>query len=109
MIKKAKERVIQWCQTGAGTKLAPPPPAQKQTDFEVPNTNVNIQPEEERVNALREERLGMLMMKELEENENKWIDYEDEDTQVKFDLADMILDDITGELVSLIMDLQSRK
>ena len=32
------------------------------------------------------------MMRELEENEAKWIDYENEDAQVKIDLADQILD-----------------
>jgi len=26
IIKKAKERVIEWQKTGAGTKFAPPPP-----------------------------------------------------------------------------------
>ena len=38
------------------------------------------------------------MVKELEENQAKWIDYEDEDTQVKFDLADMVLDVLANEL-----------
>jgi hypothetical protein len=32
------------------------------------------------------------MVKDLEENEKAWIDYEDEDTMTKLDLADMILD-----------------
>lgn len=44
------------------------------------------------------------MMKELEENEQKWINYEDEDTQVKFDLADMILEELAGELAGLMLN-----
>lgn len=38
------------------------------------------------------------MVRELQENEMKMIDYEDEETQAKFDLADMILEVLAGEL-----------
>ncbi len=38
------------------------------------------------------------MVRELEDNEQKWVDYEDEDTQVKFDLADMVLDVLASEV-----------
>ena len=48
------------------------------------------------------------MMKELEENETKWIDYEDEDTQVKFDLADMILEELAGELANFMSNLRNK-
>lgn len=61
-----------------------------------------MQTEEERVNALRETRLGLLMMKDLDENEMKWVDYEDEDTQVKFDLADMVLDVLASEVAGFL-------
>ena len=37
------------------------------------------------------------MTREIEENDVLWIDYENEDTQVKFDLADMILEELAGE------------
>jgi hypothetical protein len=57
-----------------------------------------VQPEEERRNALREERLGELLTKEIEENDYLWTDYENEDTQVKFDVADMILEELAGEI-----------
>jgi len=61
--------------------------------------------EEDRMNQAREERLGILMMRELEENENKWVDYEDEETQAKFDLADMVLEELAGEFANLMMNL----
>ena len=48
------------------------------------------------------------MMKELEENEAKWIDYEDEDTQVKFDLADMILEELADELANFMSNLRNK-
>lgn len=46
------------------------------------------------------------MMKELEEGEQRWYDYEDEDTQVKLDLADMVLDQMAEELVAIVMGIQ---
>jgi hypothetical protein len=36
--------------------------------------------------------LGELLTKEIEEHDQAWVDYEIEDAQVKFDLADMVLE-----------------
>lgn len=49
------------------------------------------------------------MMRELEENEQKWIDYEDEDTQARFDLADMVLEELAGEFADIMMEIQNRR
>lgn len=98
LLQKSKEKVLTWCKTGAGTKLAPVPAAPPQSEE---NNNLPppvLAPEADRINGLREVRIGLLMIKETEENEEKWIDYEDEDTQVKFDLADMILDVLASEV-----------
>ena len=84
--------------------MPPPPPAT--SDYDNPPPSAPLVPEEDRLTAAREERLGLLMMKELEEGEQKWIDYEDEDTQVKFDLADMVLDQMAEELVAIVMAIQ---
>jgi len=46
------------------------------------------------------------MMKELVENENKWIDIEDEDTQIKFDLADMVLEELAGEIAAIMLNMR---
>jgi len=40
---------------------------------------------------MREERLARILIAEAEENEGLWTDYEYEETQVKLDLADIIL------------------
>jgi hypothetical protein len=56
------------------------------------------------VNQAREDKLGVLMMRELEESEPRWVDYEDEDTQVKFDLADMVLEQLAAELAQLMLN-----
>lgn len=58
MIVKAKERVISWCKTGAGTRLAPLP-ATKSSDDSHP---MHIPSEEDRRHRLREERMGVLIV-----------------------------------------------
>jgi len=65
IIKKARERVLEWDKTGAGTKFAPPPPPPPpQGDFDQPQ-QVYQENEEERNKAERQERLGMLLTKEV--------------------------------------------
>ena len=60
------------------------------------------QSDQERQDALREEKLGQILSKELEEADDHWVDYEQEDTQAKLDLADMVLDDMIGELTEFL-------
>lgn len=42
------------------------------------------------------------MTQDIQETDNMWIDYEIEDTQVRFDLADMILADLASEIAALL-------
>lgn len=44
------------------------------------------------------------MTKEIEEGDHLWVDYENEDTQVKFDLADMILEELANELSKFLLE-----
>jgi hypothetical protein len=106
IIKKARARVIEWDKTGAGTKFAPPPPPPPPPgDFDpsqVPQDRVDN--EEERNKAERQERLGQLLTKEVHQREEDWLDYEIEDTQVRFDLADMILEELADEVTQFLME-----
>ena len=43
-----------------------------------------------------------MLTKEIEENDALWVDYEMEDAQVKFDLADMILEHLAGEIAEFM-------
>jgi hypothetical protein len=100
--------------TGAGTKFAPaPPPPPLQQDFDQPYPHAKKsleerkaqekQEEEERNKAERSERLGILLTKEVHQKENDWLDYEIEDTQVRFDLADMILEELADEVTQFLI------
>ena len=93
--------MLDWSKSGAGTNLVPPPPPPpaNQEEGALPPA---VPSEQDRLNQLKEERLGHLMVKDLEENEHTWIDYEDEDTMAKLDLADMILDVLSQEVAHFL-------
>ena len=105
ILQKASNRVIEWSQTGAGSKYAPlpAPPTQTQDEFGEEIVQPPLQDgEEDRKNQFRQEKLGYLMTKDIQETDNLWTDYEVEDTQVRFDLADMILADLASEIAALL-------
>jgi len=117
IVKKAMARVVDWDKNSAGTRFAPPPPPppphnefdppmSKPKETEEEKRAAEKQDEEERINALRSERLGMLLSKESHQREQDWLDYEVEDTQVRFDLADMILEELADEVTQFLMKKQ---
>ena len=82
-MEKAKKKVLEWGSTSAGTKVAPlpPPPPLSHDDF---GSEVTPPPlaegELERRDLLRQERLGEVLTKDINESEPLWLDYEIEDT-----------------------------
>ena len=100
IIGRARARVIEWDKTGAGTKFAPaPPPPPLQSEYDPPHLQqAQQESEDDRNKAERQERLGLLLTKEVHQREQDWLDYEIEDTQARFDLADMILEELAGEV-----------
>lgn len=105
LLDKTKEQMMAWNSTEVGTRKVPPPPVQapQQTNFDdifappppVPN-------EEERNQQLREEKLSALLANEINNDDTNWLRYDDWSTQVKLDLADMILEKLTAELILLL-------
>jgi len=43
-----------------------------------------------------------VLTKDINESEPLWLDYEIEDTQTRFDLADMILTHLAGEATDIL-------
>lgn len=60
---------------------------------------------EELVQLQREERLVLDIIGETLRTDEQWCDYEDEETQVKLDLADMTLEMLMSETLSLLYAL----
>lgn len=100
IISRARGRVLEWDKTGAGTKFAPaPPPPPLQSEYDPPHLQqAQQESEDDRNKAERQERLGLLLTKEVHQREQDWLDYEIEDTQARFDLADMILEALADEV-----------
>ncbi len=58
---------------------------------------------------IREERLARILISEAEENEPLWTDYEYEETQTKIDIADIILEQMCGEMVNIMSEIKQKK
>lgn len=100
-IAQAGKKLESWVKVKAGTKVIPPPPpliAQPGAD-EPPK----IPSDEERLQQKREERLTALLKQEIEEEDFRWHRFADSETQVKLDIADMILEELTAE-TALVLD-----
>ena len=62
--------------------------------------------EREHLDLMREERLARILIQEAEENEPLWTDYEYEETQTKIDVADIILEEMCGEVIQIMKEIQ---
>jgi hypothetical protein len=50
----------------------------------------------------RERCLAQLLAQDLIREEDKWLDYEMEEAQVKIDLSDIVLEKLVGEAVEIL-------
>ena len=50
---------------------------------------------------IRDETLANVIRKDILDNEWIWTDYEFEETQTKFDIADMVLSELVSEFIKL--------
>jgi len=55
-----------------------------------------------KLEQFREERLEAVLSVEVNDGENAWVDYEQEETQAILDTADMILENLVSEFVAFI-------
>jgi len=77
LFEKAKNKVVNQAKIGAGTKLIPPPPPPP-ADYDPDINGPRMYPgDEERKNRLREDLLGNLLEKEIDENDQAWVNYEE--------------------------------
>ena len=89
-----KNIIQEWCAIEAGTLPKP--------DF-VMNDNF----EEELFAETRERQLGIILSQEIIDNEETWINYETEETQVKLDIADMLLDQLVKETSIMLNKIET--
>jgi len=88
--QRARLQIQQWTQQCIGQIPTP--------DLVLPTGLID----EDQLQSRREEKLSIALMKDLREREPMWTDYEAEETQVKLDLADMVLDHIITEMFQVL-------
>jgi hypothetical protein len=106
-LDKAKAKVIEWAKMRSGTNYAPLPDAPPQTQDDMGEEIIPpllAEGEEERRNLIRQEKLAELMTQDIQENDQLWIDYEAHDTDTRFDIADMVLHHLAGEIAEFLAE-----
>ena len=94
VLYEVQEKIVNWAEIEAGTL------SDSQTIVNAPPEIRQIMTEKQFLNQIREERLANLLSSEIEESEPLWLDYEYEDTQVKLDLADIVLQELMGDTMN---------
>lgn len=63
----------------------------------------------EKLQMLREERLQIMMVQDTEDTQNKWVDMEKEETVIKLDLADMVVEHLVKEMVTELNSIEKSR
>ena len=91
-----KSIIQEWCTIEAGTL--------PKSEFVINNNY-----EEEIFAETRERQLGIILSQEIIDNEETWINYETEETQVKLDIADMLLEQLVKESSAILNKIESQR
>lgn len=95
VLLQVKNTVLHWAKVRAGA--LPLPGSQKKAE------------EDPQIAHARERALALMLAQELlKEEDQRWLDYDQEEAQVKIDLSDIVLDHLIGETVELLNRVQSR-
>ncbi|CAG9328144.1 unnamed protein product [Blepharisma stoltei] len=90
VFEKVKETMYKWACLRGGIYPT--------IEMIMPNGGID----ENRLQVFREEKMSGLLCQDVHEEENSWLDYEEEEVQVKLDLADMVLEVIVVETIKLL-------
>jgi len=99
---EVQDKIMSWAEIEAGTL------ADSETVRAAPPEIRQIMTEKQFLAQIREERLANLLSTEISEAEPLWLDYEYEETQVKIDIADMVLQELCFETIKATNNLKTR-
>lgn len=106
LLSKTKRKVNEWMDISAGTRKIPPAGFLDNMSRMNEEMNDTMHPsqmsDEERLQQLREERLSLLLSREIQEEDFKWNEFEPSEVQIKLDLADMVLETLVCELHDIL-------
>ena len=74
-----------------------------------PEFIVNETFDEDYFTETREKRLASLLVQDVVDNEEMWINYDSDETEVQLDLADMILEQLVFEAVNGLTSIEDRR
>ena len=97
------KKLLEWGEIQAG-KLADTPLFNNLMLDSPTSALVGFQ-DEEQLNQIREERNALMLALDVRESEEQWVQYQYEETQIKLDLADMLLDFLATETVQILQTL----
>ncbi|OMJ86310.1 hypothetical protein SteCoe_12223 [Stentor coeruleus] len=60
--------------------------------------------DDEKLQKLREDKLALFLSQGIQDDEIRWLEYEEEETQVKIDMSDLVFDIIVDETAELLSD-----
>lgn len=102
VLYEVQDKIMTWAETEAGTLT------DSDTILNAPMEIRQVMTEKQFLTQIREERLARLLSAEINEAEPLWLDYEYEETQVKLDIADMILQELCFEGIKNLTKLENR-
>ena len=60
---------------------------------------------EEQISDIREEQLNLILTDDMQEMDAVWLNFENEETQVKLDMSDLLLDELACEVAEILINL----
>lgn len=87
---RVKDEVLLWNSMQAG----------KVPILESNKSSANI--DEEVLQNIREDKLASMLALEVVEHDHQWVNYEFEENQVKLDIADMVLEHLVAEVITIL-------
>lgn len=106
LFDKTQNKVNEWLAIAAGTRKVPPAPYLDNLNQMNEGMNDTMYPsqmlDEERLQQLREEKLSLLLSREIQEEDYKWNEFEPSEIQIKLDLADMVLETLVWEVWDIL-------
>ena len=62
---------------------------------------------EEQLSDIREDQLSLILTDDMQEMDAVWLNFDNEETQVKLDMSDLLLDELACEVADILINLSS--
>ena len=62
---------------------------------------------EEQLSDIREDQLSLILTDDMQEMDAVWLNFDNEETQVKLDMGDLLLDELACEVADILINLSS--